>query len=491
MLDVNFLLNLASIPPNERDRDSLEQRFSRLEGEINDLLTQVSPTIFDQIVRVSPSELMLLLQPIGALERQAWLVVHQASGVGKEVAKLQAIVEGLLECWVILLALSRHGGIHDLEPLSAEALTGTRDWLSRTSSSTMSFFWINWNICQVIIEIVRAEEDWRRALPSVTLPEFIGLMTWSGENFLAAQPMPLSKDQLGYQLGYELAMLSSISNISLRHAFEERSLTSAPLRLTDDGLILATPRTFPTRTYLAFLELIDANWNSGTSRKGQAPRGKGTLFELTVQQLLERFLGPSDAGVPPFALKLASGKETDLDCCWKVDDVWIVAECKAYSSSRRADDAFTKLDSEVNLICDQLTLRAEALHAQRPVRSTSGKFWLSKTADLIRLGVTVDTAHSLTFREDQFGKIHIFTLEGLVAMLGALEYVSEIQNYLNFREDQLATNQFEDECDLLIAFISKSPPALFRLPSPSSIFFQPATSAAWRKFLVEVPILVE
>jgi len=490
LLDVNDLLSLANVPFSDRDPDSLALRYSRRELEVNNLLADVSPDIFNQIASIFSGPLMKALQPIGVLERMAWLVVHQGAGASNEVAKLQALVDGLLESWVLLLALSRHGGVHALDPESPEALTGTQDWISRTTSSHMSFYWVNWVICDAIIATVRSQERWASELPSMTLKEFNALMLWSRESFTASKPIPLSDGQPGYELGLDVSRLSPAQTDTLRQVFQERTLAAAPLRMTKNGLVLATPRTFPTRAYVALLELADSSWNSGISRKGKASRDKGTLFELAAQRLLEKYLGISETGAPPYAIKLLSGIQTDLDGCWKLGDVWIITECKSYAPSKRADDAFTKLSDEVDLICNQLHVRTQALQAGQPVRSDSGEFRIEGKVDLIRLGITIDSGHSLTCRTDEYGDIHVLTLEGLVVVLGALRSPTEIAAYLHFRAVELATSQFQDECDLLIAFLRQSPPALHRLSAPGDLYFVPSDSDDWRRFLIDETIRV-
>jgi hypothetical protein len=486
MIDINQLLDEACVPIDKRDPESLRNQLAAAAMEITKLLQAVGPAVLDSIGQIRPTKLLVSMQSVGALDRMYWIATHKASGTSQQVKQGEALLIQMANAWVLMFALSRHGGRNGLDPMSDGALAGSRDFLARTTSRALEFRWVNEIIGAKIIECIAESATMRSAFPELNPDEFRGLMDWSHKAFGAEIPPTLDAGRIGYALGSEIASLGLTDSNDLVQLFTERSLASAPLRAEGDTLRIATVRGFATKTYLAMLELIETR-----SQQIAALVAKGPLFELVVQKILVEFLGESDLGRPPFNITLTDGTRTDVDCCWKSGDTWLLVECKAYMPSPKVDDALTKLEKESSKILDQLARRGEALRAGKTVSSADAHARLAPGESLLRIGVVVDPAHSLTFSSGSYGGVHIFLVDGLVAVLKAIPDIDGFAAYLTFRAITLSKFvDLTDECDILIAFLSKSELAPHQLTGPDGSFTEPASSEEWRDFLLREPRVV-
>lgn len=487
MIDINDLLDLALIGIHQRDPSSLSERLAQIEKRVDWLLGEVEPTILNQIPKISQSDLFHAIQPTGALNRIAWVVTHRASGKSNSLELLQELIDQLMVAFVIALALSRHGGKRLLDPESDEAMAGSRDLFGRMMSTSMSFMWVSNTIAHAMIECLDRHQVETLSLQGIDHAELDALLRWSRQSMDAEEPVPLCDGEPGFALGVKIADLWPEPRGGLLTLFGERDVALAPLRRVEQGLLIASVAGLATRTHLALLEIVDR-----LNRAGQISLTKGTLFEITVDQVLTWFLGDSELTGPPFEITLLDGTRTDLDVCWKSGNGWLVGECKSYVPSREVDDAYTKLDKELNLVADQLGKRGDALRAGRPVSSGRHEVSLADGEELVRIGIVIDPAHELTVVPDAHGAIHVFTAEGLVAALVAFEGFAQFGQYLTFRKTLLGEELgVVDECDILISFLRNEKFARYRLPHPASILVPIADKAAWRSFLVSQPIEVQ
>lgn len=494
MIDPNTLLNLARIPLTERDSPTLQLRLAELEKRLEPLLIAADPSIVDLIHKINPTRLAITLQPTGALERLTWLIVHRAQGTNKKLDLLQEIIDLLTEAWVIMLALSLHGGHRGLNPLSEESMSGTRDLISRISSRTMGFCWINQSICQSMAKVVASDPAWQNSCPNMTKDEIDGLLTWAMHNLRCPNPRPLTSGVPGYELGVEISDMRPRNLTNLRSMLQERSLEATPLRMTSAGLLLATPRSFPTKLYIALLELADRRWQPVVNKRKIPQRDKGTLFERSIHVLLNSYYGHGDEGDPPFNLKLIDGRKTDIDGLRISPEHWIMLECKSYSPGSLADDAHSKLLAEVSKIHQQLRDSALAIRSGRPIRSSTGPHYLDSGNSIVRIGIVIDPAHKLSSWKDGSGEeeVHLLTAEGFVAAIATTYKPNELLNYLSNRSTLLEHREIQDECDLLIAHIlGTTTPLPHYLPTPDMTYFTPKSPQQWSTFLAMYPQVID
>lgn len=487
MIDINDLLDLCGVGVHRRDAMSLTARFAQIEKQVDLLLGEAEPAILNQLPRIARSRLFHAVQPTGALNRIAWIITHTASGTSRSLEILQELIDQLMEAFVIALALSRLGGKHLLDPLSDEAIAGSRDLFGRMMSTSMSFMWISRAIGHAMIECVIDNLGAAQTPPGIDHDELEGLLRWSRESMSAKDPVPLRDGEPGFALGSEIAGLWAGPRGGLLALFGERDIAAAPLRRIEHGLLIASVAGMATRTHLALLEIIDR-----LNRAGQISLTKGTLFEHAVHRLLVVLLGESEFTEPPFEITLLDGTKTDVDVCWKSGTGWLIGECKAYMPSREADDAFTKLDKELSLVADQLGKRGDALRAGRPVISPFLETSLADGDAFVRIGVVIDPAHELTVAHDAHGAIHVFTAEGIVAALAAVEDFTEFGAYLSSRDELLSKESgVTDECDVVITYLRAGAFAKYHLPHARSILAPIASTAEWREFLASVPIAID
>ncbi|MCA4993506.1 hypothetical protein HWD35_02165 [Tsukamurella tyrosinosolvens] len=491
MIDPNRLLDLAAIPLVQRDSASLESRLSIVEEKLEPLLAQANPSIVNLILEIQPTLLTSTLQSTGALERLIWVTVHRARGASMDIQLLQKIVNLLTEAWVIMLALSLHGGHRGLAPMSKEAMSGTRDLISRMSSRTMSFCWINQAICHSIAATIADNPAWQASCPNVNKSEIDGLLRWAERNLRQPEPKPLTQGEPGYLLGSDLSQMSPGDQANLRAMLQERGLESTPLRETSAGLLLATPRSFPTKLYIALLELAQIRWQPVLQKRKIPQRDKGSLFEQAIHKLLTAYYGIGQEGNPPFKLKLNNGKKTDVDGLHTSPGYWVMLECKSYAPGAIADDAHSKLLEEVSKINQQLGDSAVAVRSGTPIISSTGPHLLSSSTSLIRIGIVVDPAHTLSSHKDDSGEVHLFTAEGFVAAVATTTNVNDLGQYLTARSSLLKRRAIQDECDLLISHIlGTTTPLPHELPSPDMMYFTPKGQQQWRTFLATNPQVV-
>lgn len=465
-----YLNLLAGLRPQDLNPAVLATKIEQMEKALQPLVGSFSPETM--IKHLEPRHLTLMsdgIRNVGGLDRVAWVAARKATGTKPDVESLKRFLDTTCRLWVASVNQALAVAYDSFPAQQMVARLAELDMLSRMSSHEVTFAWTNFDACRAIVDVVRSDKHLSQRLPELNMSELVGLFEWMTSSFTVGTT-PLTLGQPGYALAQGLSGKTDTSH-TIETMLWHRDFVEYPFQLVGQDIYAASSRTALCRSYLALLRRID--WAAKQPPKVKEIYGKGEIFELSVGQLIERYLGPNKR---PSGLKVEiriDGNYRDVDLYWKDDYLTVLAECKSKVPTEKPLNSYGSVTGHRKDITEQLTKRFTALLAGANVRIDGQPTDLINRheSSMALIGVVTEAAVGCHLRSSSEGvpAVHIFHIEGLQMVLRACFSSRDFISYLAFRENYLAKYDVSDEFDVLLAWLTNKPGLAFEVPNPLSL----------------------